>query len=248
MALNNDDQKRVRGFLLGQLDEDEQQRLEERLVVEDELFEELEISKSELVEEYAANELSDDEHQSFERNFLASPEGRERYAFTMALGHLQRGKVKPPKPLTFFERLKNLFKHHPSIIAAATATAGVVIVGAIFLSRPAGQTVVGPTLASNMMNRGQGSPPPKITVPANASELKFRLLLPRDWVASANYRAELDNRTDTKAVKVAEHDSEGVWVVVPASQLPRGAYSLRLVSIDNSQERRIPGDYLFIVE
>ena len=80
MALNHNDQTRIRQFLLGRLSETEQQKLEERLMIEDDLFQELEISKSELVEEYCANELNHEDNQWFERNFLASPEGKERYA------------------------------------------------------------------------------------------------------------------------------------------------------------------------
>jgi hypothetical protein len=221
--------------------------LEERLLVEDELFQEFEISKSELVEEYCANELNPEENQWFERNFLSSPEGTERYALAVTLSHLQTSPA-PPRRLTFFERLQNLFKRHSWVIATASAAAMVVIVAAIFLSRPTGQTVVGPTLASNIINREQGSLPAKVKIPSNASELKFRLLLPRDASPGAKYRAELDNKTEVKPVNVVEQDREGVWVAIPVTQLPRGEYSLKLVAIADGTEREIPGDYLFNVE
>jgi hypothetical protein len=247
MALNNNDQTRVREFLLGKLSEAEQQKIEERLMVEDDLFEELEISKSELVEEYRANELTGEEHQWFERNFLASPEGKERFALAVALDHLERSSS--PRRLNFLQRLLEFLKQHPALIAAASAAVVVLIVAPIFLFRPAGQTVVGPTLASNMINREQGSLPVKITIPANASELKFRLLLPRDASPNAGYRAELDNKTEIKQVKVVEQDVEAVWVVIAVNQLPRGEYSLKLVAISpEGTEHEIPGDYLFNVE
>jgi hypothetical protein len=248
MALNNNDQIRIREFLLGRLSEDEQQNLEERLMIEDDLFQELEISKSELVEEYCANELSREENQWFERNFLASPEGKQRYSLAVTLSHLQRS-PSSPRRITFFERLQNLFRQHSWSIASASAAAGVVIVAAIFLSRPALQTVVGPTLASNIINREQGNLPTKVTIPSNAGEVRFRLLLPEDASPSANYRAELDNKTEINSVRVAEHDLEGVWVVIPATQLPPGEYSLKLLTIaPEGTEREIPGDYLFNVE
>ena len=248
MALNNNDQTQLRQFLLGKLSEDEQQQIEERLLVEDDLFEELEISKGELVDEYCANELTREEHHWFERHFLASPEGKERYALAVALGHLQHDPSESPRRVTFFERLKDFFKQHPSVIAMASAAAIVVIVAAIFLSRPSGQTVVGPTLASNIINREQGSLPAKVTIPSNAGELRLRLLLPPDASPSANYRAELDNKSEIKPVKVVERDREGVWVVIPVSQLPHGEYSLKLVAIIDGAEREIPGDYRFNVE
>ncbi len=245
MALNNNDLVRIREYLLGKLSDSEQQQIEERLMVEEDLFEELEISKGELVEEYCSHELSREESQWFENNFLASPEGKESYALAMTLGHLGGPHPSP----NFFERLQDLLRQRKWLLAPASAAAVLVIVAAIFLSRPAGQTVVGPTLASNILNREQGSLPTKVTIPANAGELKFRLLLPRNESAGANYRAELDNKTEIKPVKILDHDREGVSVVVPVRQLPRGEYSLKLVAITSEGvEREIPGDYLFIVE
>jgi hypothetical protein len=220
MALNNNDQTRIREYLLGKLSDDEQQKIEERLMVEEELFQEFEISKGELVEEYCANELSRDEHQWFEGHFLASPEGRETYAQAITLGNLKRPAPEPPRHHTFWEKLIELLKQRPWVMATAATTAGVVIVVALIISR--GQTVVGPTLATSLINREQGILPTKVNIPSNASEMKFRLLLPREIAPGAKYRAELDNKTEIKAEEVAEFDREGVWVVVPVKHLPRG--------------------------
>lgn len=249
MALNNNDQTRIRDYLLGKLREDEQQKIEERLMVEDDLFQELEISKDELVEEYYANELTRDEHQWFERNFLASPEGKERYTLATALGQLGSSASPTPRPQTFFGWLENLFRQTSWLVTTSATAAVIVLVAAILLFRPAGQTMVGPTLASNILNREQGVLPTKITIPANASELKVRLLLPGNLAPSANFRAELDNKSEVRSVKVLEHDTDGVWVVIPVKYLPRGEYSLKLVAITpEGGEREIPGDYLFNVE
>ena len=247
MALDND-QTRVRDYLLGKLSEDDQQKIEERLMTEDDLFQELEISKSELVEDYCANELSPDEQEWFESHFLASPEGRETYEFTLTLDHLARSIPKPVPTFSFFERLRNPFKQYPWVVATASA-AVIVVVALIIIPRRSGETVVGPTLASNILNREQGTLPTRITIPPNASGIKFRLLLPPDASLEAKYRADLDNKVETTRVKVLEHDREGVWVVIPVNQLPRGEYSLKLVSImADGTEREIPGDYLFNIQ
>src|ERR1044072_8830355 len=110
MALTTNDQTRIREYLLGKLSDDEQQKIEERLMVEEELFQEFEISKGELVEEYCANELSSDEQKWLERNFLASPEGRETYAQAIALGHLKHPAPAPPRQRTFWEKINDLLK------------------------------------------------------------------------------------------------------------------------------------------
>lgn len=248
MVLNNNDQTRIREYLLGKLSEDEQQKIEERLLIEDDLFEEFEISKGELVEEYWANELSREEREWLEGHFLASPEGKQAYEFKLVLDDLTRLTAKPAPQPPFYERLKNLFKQYPWAVATASA-ALIVIVGLIFITRQSGQTAIGPTLASNIINREQGTLPTKVTIPSNASELKFRLLLPRDASPDAKYRADLDNKTETKSVTVVEQDREGVWVVIPVSQLPPGEYSLKLVAImSDGKEREIPGDYLFNIQ
>ena len=66
MALNNNDQARIREYLLGRLSDEEQEKIEEQLMVNDDLFEELEISKCELIEEYSAGELSQTDRESLE--------------------------------------------------------------------------------------------------------------------------------------------------------------------------------------
>ena len=249
MALNNNDQASIRGFLLGKLSEDEQQKIEERLLIEEDLFQELDISKGELVEEYCANELSQDEHEFFERNFLASPEGKERYAMAITLGGLSLSSRQPTLRTGLWQRLQNLFKLHPLLISSTSAIAVVLIVAVVFFFRSPGQIVTGPTLASNLINREQGSLPARVSIPANASELKLRLLIPSDVAQLPSYRAELDNKTEITTVKVVEQDSDAVWVVIPVSELPRGEYSLKLVAITKEgTEREIPGDYLFNVE
>jgi len=85
MALNNHDQARIREYLLGRLSDEEEEKIEERLMVDDDLFEELEISKGELLEEYSAGELSETDRTSLEERYLASPEGRKRYTFSRTL-------------------------------------------------------------------------------------------------------------------------------------------------------------------
>jgi hypothetical protein len=54
MALSTHDQTKIREYLLGHLNDQEQEQIEERLIVDDDLFQELEISKGELIEEYCA--------------------------------------------------------------------------------------------------------------------------------------------------------------------------------------------------
>ena len=112
MALINQDQARIRQYLLGHLSDEEQRKIEERLRVEDALVEELEITKGELIEEYCSGELNQKDHEWFEHHYLASPEGRQRHTFTLALNCLKRP-IPTPKRLTWVERLRCFFKTQP---------------------------------------------------------------------------------------------------------------------------------------
>src|SRR5688572_14885068 len=209
MALSNHDEVVIRHYLLGKLDDDEQQKIEERLMVEDELFEEFEVSRGELVEEYVAGELAQKEHEWFRTHFLASPEGRQQHAFVLAMGGLRV----PPAALapvvqkqSWWGRFRSLLNNRTWTVGlAGTAMAAVVL--AFVIWRQPEVTVVGPTLTGTIITRGEGPQPAKVKVDAKASKLRLRLLLPSNSVSGAHYRAKLDDRLNTATVDVVEQDA-----------------------------------------
>src|SRR5262245_11956395 len=126
MALSENDQLTIREYLLGKLTEDEQEKIEERLMVEDDLFQELEISKGELIEDYRAGELSRQEKASFEQ-FLSTPEGGERHVFAVAMncvGRAQRPSLR--------EKFGNLFRMPQWAVAAVASAIVLIIVGVVW--------------------------------------------------------------------------------------------------------------------
>src|SRR5215213_1519407 len=135
MALNDQDQARVRDYLLGHLSDEEQDKIEERLMTEDDLFDELEISKGELIEEYCGGELSRNEHEWFEQHYLASADGKQTHAVAVALNTV-KCPIPAPRKLTWFERLQNFLKVHRWAVAAATSAAVLIIVVGPFIYRP----------------------------------------------------------------------------------------------------------------
>src|SRR5215203_3337197 len=175
MAPTDHDQARIRQYLLGRLSDEEEEKIEERLMIEDDLFEELEISKGELIEEYCAGALPQNEHQWFERHYLATPEGRQRQTFTMALNCLERP---IPVPVPFLERLISFFNRRR---AALTTAAALVIVIAIALSIPRStpQTFIPVTLTSTANQRSRAETgQPKVSLKPDVGELRFYLRLP----------------------------------------------------------------------
>jgi len=250
MALTDYDQTSIRQYLLGTLTDDEQQKIEERLMIEDELFEELEISKGELIEEYRAGELNRKEQKWFEKHYLSSSEGQQRQAFVAAIDYLAHSNSRQQKP-SLFERLRSFFKTQPWV-PATVAVAAVIVIGALFLFRPQQNTVYSITLPHTLPTRSTESTnplPSKINLSPYTRQLRASLELPKQFPQGTRFEVKLDNQSDTKAVNVIEQNERLVTVVIPASDLPRGEYLLKVTAVtaDGAQEE-IPGGYRFDIK
>ena len=250
MALNDHDQTRIRDYLLGHLSDLEQQELEERLMTEDDLFEELEISKGELLEEYSAHELAQKEHEWFEQHYLASAEGRQRHAFTLALDSIKRSTPVPQSSATWFDRLAVFLKRKPWAIAIATSSALVAIVAGLSIWS---STLVTPlrsyafTLNSTLSQRSSGDARyPIVPLSPEIGELRITLQLPEGTMRGKDYGVTLDDRSEITNLRATAHDENSVLVVIPTASLHEGPYELRLKSIkDDNTEQAIPGEYRF---
>ena len=251
MALSNHDQAQIRGYLLGKLNEAEQERIEDRLMVEDELSDELEASKDDLVEEYCAGELNQADRRWFEEHFLATPEGQQRHLFVLTMDCLQETRVPvraepkvdvDPRP-SFLQRLAILFKTQKW--AMGTVASLVLLVGAVFVitsRRPGseGQTFSA-TLASPNLTRGAEAPvPTRVNLPPNTAVLKLRLQFSKPAAVGTRYKAELDDRVNRKPIDIVASDSESVTVVIPTTMISPGQYAVKLLITfpdGNEQER-----------
>ncbi len=80
---NSDEQ--LTSYLLGELDEEEQQRIEAQYIGNHEFYERLLVAEDELIDAYVRGELSETKRQRFESHFLRSPERRERVGFANTL-------------------------------------------------------------------------------------------------------------------------------------------------------------------
>lgn len=70
----DEEERMLRRYLLGELDEDKQERVEERFITDREFKERVLMTEGELVEDYLASELSETEKEMFLRHFLSTPE------------------------------------------------------------------------------------------------------------------------------------------------------------------------------
>jgi len=246
MALNDHDQARIRDYLLGHLSDDELEKIEERLITEDELFDELEISKSELIEEYCAGELSRDEHDWFEQHYLASSEGRRTHAIAVALNALNCP-VPAPRKLTWFERLRDFLMAHRWAVAAAASALVLIIVIGRSIYPPTPPTSYAFALNNTISNRSAGEARYfKVPLSADIGELRITLQLPEGVTRGTDYRVVLDDRGETRNLNTASHDANAVLVLIPTASLHEGLYALQLYAVKpDGTEELIPGEYLF---
>ncbi len=85
MTLRPEEQDSIRHYLLGELDDEARRRVEERLLTDDQFFEELCVIEDELTEEYAGGMLEQRAKERFESHFLCTPERRRKLRFSRAL-------------------------------------------------------------------------------------------------------------------------------------------------------------------
>jgi cell division protein FtsB len=85
MTLTLDDEVLIRRYLLGNVTDDEQRRVEERLLTDDLHFNHLCKSEADLIDEYVRGALEPDDRHRFERHFLNSADRRESVAFAGVL-------------------------------------------------------------------------------------------------------------------------------------------------------------------
>src|SRR5262245_24502174 len=83
--MTSSDESALRGYLLGTLDPDEQQAVEERLLRDGDYVELLLALEVEIMDEYQRDELSEIERMKFETHFLTTPERRNSFRVAKAV-------------------------------------------------------------------------------------------------------------------------------------------------------------------
>jgi hypothetical protein len=67
----------IRRYLLGDLSEQEREQVEQRLMSDDDLYQQLLVAEDELIDEYVSDELPEQERAKFSHHFLSVPELRQ---------------------------------------------------------------------------------------------------------------------------------------------------------------------------
>jgi hypothetical protein len=244
------DPTELKNYLLGSVTDDVRERLEQRLMTEDTVFEELEAAEDDLIDEYLGNDLSATERESFVSHFLAAPERLQRLAFAKSFkAYVDRipAKKKGLSLGQFWTSRSPLFRFASAVAVLAIA------VGAAWLylsqTRPT-HTFASLTLAPSAATRELGAAPTRIALPADIDELRISLKLPFGTnPATLDHVNLLSEAGGTQRLEISARQPDAVNLVVPKRLLSRGQYALKLFERNTSgTEQPVNGSYLFTVE
>jgi hypothetical protein len=121
------DHKLVRRFLLGELNEQQAERVEKRLLEEDELYDLCEAVEAELLEEAARGRLAPAERDRVLKRLASSPQGRARLALAKDLAAIADSTAAAQAPLPF--RRRPALMEQPAFRWALAAGLALVIGG-----------------------------------------------------------------------------------------------------------------------
>ena len=125
----------LRRYLLGELSEADEGRVEQRLLSDDLYFTEHEMTVDDLISEYIRGTLSSDQRLLLERHFLVAPERQKKLAFAIALNEAalahaaQKRKSSPIKPSPLFTRFLSATPFYLRVAAALRALVVEVATG-----------------------------------------------------------------------------------------------------------------------
>jgi anti-sigma factor RsiW len=134
------DDKTLTGYLLGELTERQQTRVEEQLFSDHECYDRLQALKAELTDQYAQGTLAPEQGAVFARRFLATENGRDDALFARAMvGVLgEREKQRPPaadgqSPFSWRSPLVTFFRSAPGWQSAMAAAMAALMIGIAWL-------------------------------------------------------------------------------------------------------------------
>jgi hypothetical protein len=257
----------TRRYLLGLLGQQEQRQLEERLLSDNEYFEELLMSEDELIDDYLEGALSEPEREKFEHYFLATPERRQKVSFARTLKrYVMVAEVAESPALdasnqapAFWNRLipATLHMKQPALRFSLAALL-IIFLGVSWLvvknlspqNRVGqGSNAIVVTLAPGMV-RGAGELK-RITLAPDVSTVQLQLELARDEYQSYQVVVQTVEGGEVfaadKLQPVTVARGRAVAFDLPARLLSSGDFQVKLSGLAASGEMENVGKYYFRV-
>ena len=252
----------MRRYLLGQLEEAEQERLELQLLTDSSFGEEFDTVVDELTDQYVRNELTDDERKRAEKYFLNTPVRQQKLEFAKELlSHAdaelgqgaQMATVRPiaqPASPSFLDQIR-AFWRRPSLAHGALAAAVLLVVaGLVFFFLSFGNSSEYMAVNVPLSNSDRAASVAPVSAQVAGAGLELNLPIPDQAKDAKDFRLKLSDENEVERdLTIAERTDQTITVRIPAAWLKRGSYVIRLwmVKPDGSDER-VRGSYNFVVE
>ena len=270
--------ERIVAYLLKELPDEELERFEDECFEQESWPAQLDAVEEDLIEDYLREGLAPERRARFEQNYLATAARRERVRMAAALLRLLDERrteeeveeedeeeaeelvapaaapvMPPPTVESWAERFRAFWGGHAWAPRAAAALALVLVVAgawSLYRSRTsAPQTVAALELNVRNSDRAAGTVPGRVKLAPDTDALRVALTIPEGSPPSARYRVELENREgETKTAHVDGQEGRTVSVLIPAAQLARGRYVLKLFAVGADGTEQPADKYFFNVE
>ena len=255
-------QNEVRRYLLGQLEEAEQERIELRLLTDPSFTEEFDTIVDELTDQYVRDELTDDERKRAEKHFLTTPERQQKLEFaTELLSHAEaeRGEssqlstvrpiVQPATP-SLLDHIRAFWRRPTFAHGALAAAVLLVVAGLVFFFFSFGSSAEYTALNVPLSTSDRAESVAPVSAQLAGAGLELNLPIPEQAKDAKDFRLKLvDENGVDRDLTIAERTDQTIKVRIPADWLSRGSYVIQLsmVKPDGSAER-VRGSYNFVVE
>jgi hypothetical protein len=138
MRYQGDDDKLMVQYLLGNLPEEEQVRIEDRAFSDSEYMDALEATEADLIDAYVRDELSQSERRGFERRFLTSPQRCRKVEFARDLARVPGLKASEAaaseRPSGWLSLVSLIRAWNPALQFAAVLAILISVAGAFWLT------------------------------------------------------------------------------------------------------------------
>ena len=238
--MKSSEHESIRPYLLGLIQHNEQPQIEERLLTDNEFYEELLIAEDELIDEYLAGELSTLDRRNFEEHFLITPEREQKVRFGRALKKYAADKARQSAPASQWWTYPMAFLSSRNAVASLALAAAVILlvfsVSWLALKNPSQQMPRGPaSIVTAVLTPGmsrEGGEITRISVPLDKETIQLRLALPPGEYRKyhvAILTSELTN-VWTGTNLQSEQLPEGKFIVLnlPANLFRRDDYQVKL--------------------
>ncbi len=265
-AQHEDEQERIRRYLLGQLNDDERQFIEERIFTDPAFFQDVRMTEEELLEDYVFKILPPDDAESFAQRLLLTPEQTQRWEIFTGLKRYSdtARKQATPAPSPIPRYLQSGWALPIAATVVVAVVVGVWIMRANSLERTVaalnapGQSagtesdfpIVLPAL--RLRSEPQASTPePRLAVRKDVGVVQIRL--PIEVASYSNYQTTLIREPDSTLftlndrIPVDVENRKVLIVRVPADALVPGDYRLVVKGITDDKRIDDLGIFLFTI-